>query len=305
MSRGVTLLSLACARADVATVCVLLELGADPGWRRHASGEFSSHQDPFLLCLHSPRFRCLEDSLPAVSGSAAPLADRIEVARLLVENGARPIPAVVAEAAREGSAELLSIFLDATGGTAGATEALAVVSSKAAVERLISAGADVLAHAGAGCTVSATALISACRNTTRLLRCPTGTWDLERAEVVVALLAAVAPSTAKSQQLPCNRCNRLSAPHIALDARDSGHGRTALAWAALNGYAGAVRALLSARADCALTDKDGRTALELALSDQHDYGYYVDRTSPWHVKRMAAVVGAIRCACHGDSRSMQ
>jgi hypothetical protein len=218
----------------------------------------------------------------------------MEIARLLLAYGARPATVVVAEAAREGSApELLRIFLDATGGAAGATAALAVATSASAVQRLIAAGANATAYIGEP-GAEATALIAACKYTTRLLSGCTRVWDLERAEVVVALLAAVAPSPAGKRKRT-RQAHWLSVPDVTIDARD-GRGRTALAWAALNGYTGAVRALLAAGANSALTGKDGRTALDLALSNQHDYGYHVDRTVPWHVKRMEAVVRALRVA---------
>lgn len=254
---GCTLLSLACAAGDVKTVRMLLQQGADPDWPVREPESPDQHeptwQDPWLMCLRSPRFLLRDkigfDSFDDAS-LAAPLANRCAIVGLLASSGSRPSVVVVAEAALEGCADLLGLYISASSGqplrrlrrsneegrAAVATAALPHASSKYAVLRLVEHGAVVdISQVAAACVLSQV----------QSVRPNDNVWDVTRCEVVTALLAA-AP---------------IACP---LHVRDS-QGRTMITLAALGGNVLLVRALLEAGADSSSTDATGQSALDLVL----------------------------------------
>ena len=251
---GCTLLSLACAAGDVKTVRMLLQQGANPDWRDPESSEHErSWQDPWLMCLRSPRSLLGKyigfEAFDATS-LAAPLAYRCAIAGLLASSGSRPSLAVVSEAASEGCVDMLGLYISSSSGqplrrlrrsneevrAAVATATMPHASSKYALLRLIEHGAVVgISQVAEACALSQVQSV-----------CPYGNaWDATRCEVVMALLAA-AP---------------IACP---LDARDS-QGRTVITWAALSGNVLLVRALLEAGADSFSTDATGHSTLDQVL----------------------------------------
>jgi len=68
--------------------------------------------------------------------------------------------------------------------------------------------------------------------------------------------------------------------HLDVNARDVDGDRTPLHWAAARGYLPIITLLVSAGADTTLTDKDGKTAADIALAADQDDAYELLKFGP-------------------------